>query len=141
MNKVEIFVIFIVVCLMAIICIYYWGNDLFMTLFILLIGIFAGGLITLLTAMHFYLKASKELKSEVEKMMKETEKIKKFNDMGLNVKFEKVTTRSNDNSMSNCIVLYKNHTKYINIETEHGDLSTQKKMIDRVMKILGERSI
>jgi len=71
----------------------------------------------------------------------EREKVKKFNAMGLNVKFEKVTKRTNDNSMSNCIVLYKNHTKYINIETEHGDLSTQKKMIDRVMKILGQRSI
>ncbi len=37
----------------------------------------------MLTAMHFYLKASKELKSEVEKMMKETEKIKKFNNYTL----------------------------------------------------------
>ncbi len=71
----------------------------------------------------------------------EREKIKKFNAMGLNVKFEKVTKRSNDNSMSNCIVLYKHHDQYINIETEHEDLRTQKKMIDRVMKILGQRGI
>jgi len=71
----------------------------------------------------------------------EREKVKKFNDMGLNVKFETVTKRSNDNSMSNCIVLHKHHDNYINIETEHEDLSTHKKMIDRVMKILGQRSI
>jgi len=69
------------------------------------------------------------------------EKIKKFNAMGLNVKFEKVTQRSDDSSMSNYIVLHKSHENYINIETEHGDLSTHKKMIDRVMKILGQRSI
>jgi len=69
------------------------------------------------------------------------EKIKKFNALGLNVKFEKVTQKSNDNSMSNCIVLHRHHDNYINIETEHGDLSTHKKMIDRVMKILGQRSI
>jgi len=69
------------------------------------------------------------------------EKIKTFNAVGLNVKFEKVTKRSNDNSMSNCIVLYKRHDNYINLETEHGDLSTHKKMIDRVMKILKHGSI
>ena len=69
------------------------------------------------------------------------EKVKTFTALGLNVKFEKVTRRSNDNSMSNCIVLHKGHENYINIETEHGDISTHKKMIDKVMKILGERSI
>lgn len=69
------------------------------------------------------------------------EKVKTFNALGLNVKFEKVTQRSNDNSMSNCIVLHRHHDNYINIETEHGDLSTHKKMIDRVMKILKHRSI
>lgn len=69
------------------------------------------------------------------------EKIKKFNTMGLHVKFEKVTKRSNDNSMSNCIVLHKHHDNYINIETEHGDLSTHKKMIDKVMKILRQKRI
>jgi hypothetical protein len=69
------------------------------------------------------------------------EKVKTFTALGLNVKFEKVTRRSNDNSMSNCIVLHKGHENYINIETEHGDISTHKKMIDKVMEILGERSI
>ena len=69
------------------------------------------------------------------------EKVKKFNAVGLNVKFEKVTKRSNDNSMSNCIVLHRGHDNYINIETEHGDLSTHKKMIDRVMRILGQRGL
>ena len=69
------------------------------------------------------------------------EKVKEFNALGLNVKFEKVTKRSNDNSMSNCIVLHKHHDNYINIETEHGDISTHKKMIDRVMKILRQKRI
>jgi len=69
------------------------------------------------------------------------DKVKTFTAVGLNVKFEKVTQRSNDNSMSNCIVLHKGHENYINIETEHGDISTHKKMIVRVMKILGVSSI
>lgn len=43
--------------------------------------------------------------------------------------------------MSNCIVLHQNHDNYINIETEHGDISTQKKMIDKVMKVLGYNAI
>ena len=63
-------------------------------------------------------------------------KIKQFNNMGLHVKYEIVTAASNDNSMSNYIILYKNSSGYINIETEHGDLKTQKEMIDRVMKVL-----
>ena len=63
-------------------------------------------------------------------------KIRQFNDMGLHIKYEITTSASNDNSMSNYIVLYKNSNSYINIETEHGDLKTQKEMIDRVMKIL-----
>ena len=69
------------------------------------------------------------------------EKVRIFTAAGLNVKFEKVTRRSNDHSMSNCIVLHKGHENYINIETEHGDLSTQKKMIDKVMKILRQTRI
>jgi len=69
------------------------------------------------------------------------DKVKKFTAVGLNVKFEKVTKKSNDNSMSNCIVLHKKHDKYINIEAEHGDIATHKKMIDKVMKIIGQKSI
>ncbi|RLA69747.1 MAG: hypothetical protein DRG09_05040 [Epsilonproteobacteria bacterium] len=69
------------------------------------------------------------------------DKIKKFTAEGLNVKFEKVTKKSNDNSMSNCIVLHQDHENYINIETEHGDITTHKKMIDKVMKIIGQKSI
>lgn len=64
------------------------------------------------------------------------EKIKQFNSAGLHVKYETVTAASNDNSMSNYIVLQKNRADYINIEVEHGDTKTQKKMIDRVMKVL-----
>ena len=65
------------------------------------------------------------------------DKVKRFTAQGMHVKFEKVTKKSNDNSMSNCIVLYQGHEKYINIETEHGDITTHKKMIDKVMKIIG----
>lgn len=69
------------------------------------------------------------------------DKIKTFTALGLNVKFEKVTKKSNDNSMSNCIVLHQDHDNYINIETEHGDITTHKKMIDKVMKIIGQKRI
>ncbi len=83
MNKVEILVTVLAVCLLGVVCIYYWGNDLFMTIFILLVGILLGGLITFLTAKHYYLEASKEFKNEVEKILDETEKIKKFNNYTL----------------------------------------------------------
>ena len=63
-------------------------------------------------------------------------RIKQFNAAGLHVKYETVTASSNDNSMSNYIVLQKNGADYINIEVEHGDTKTQKKMIDRIMKVL-----
>jgi len=69
------------------------------------------------------------------------DKVKLFTDQGLHVKFEKVTKKSNDNSMSNCIVLHQNHENYINIETEHGDIATHKKMIDKVMKIIAQKRI
>lgn len=63
-------------------------------------------------------------------------RIEQFNAAGLHVKYETVTTASNDNSMSNYIILQKNGAGYINIEVEHGDTKTQKKMIDKVMKVL-----
>jgi len=64
------------------------------------------------------------------------EKIKALNDLGIHVKYELVTNASNDNSMSNYIALYKNGNGYVNIEAEDGDIETQKKMIDRVMKLI-----
>ncbi len=63
-------------------------------------------------------------------------RIEQFNAAGLHVKYETVTASSNDNSMSNYIILQKNGAGYINIEVEHGDTKTQKKMIDKVMKVL-----
>lgn len=69
------------------------------------------------------------------------DKIKKFTSRGLNVKFEKVHKRSNDNSMSNTIVLEKRNANYINIETEKEDISTHKKMIDRVMKVIEQKPL
>jgi hypothetical protein len=57
---------------------------------------------------------------------------------GFNVKYETVSSKSNDCSMSNFVVLGKGSTNYYNIEVEHGDVKTQKSMIDRLMrKVLG----
>ncbi len=63
-------------------------------------------------------------------------KINALNSQGLNVKYERVSRGSNDNSMSNYIALYKSRHGYVNIEVESGDSSTQKKMIDKVMKLI-----
>jgi len=63
-------------------------------------------------------------------------KISALNAAGINVKYELVNGSTNDNSMSHYIALYKSHAGYINIEAEDGDTETQKKMIDRVMKLV-----
>ena len=63
-------------------------------------------------------------------------KIQALNGTGVNVKYEVVSSRSNDNSMSNYIALHKTGSGYINIEAQNGDISTQKKMIDKVMKLI-----
>ena len=63
-------------------------------------------------------------------------KISALNNMGLNVKYELVNFKSNDKSMSNYIALHKSSNGYVNIEAEDGDVSTQKKMIDKVMKLI-----
>ncbi len=66
----------------------------------------------------------------------DTSKIKALNAQGINVKYEVVNNGSYDKSMSNYIALYKNQYGYINIETEDGDVGTQKKMIDKVMQLI-----
>ena len=67
----------------------------------------------------------------------ESKKIKALNAQGIHVKYELVSgSRSNDNSMSNYVALYKNQSGYVNIEVEDGDAGTQKKMIDKVMKLI-----
>jgi len=58
------------------------------------------------------------------------EKINRLNSAGINVKYEWVDSRHNDCSMSNYVVLNKNTTNYLNIETEKGDSKTQKEIID-----------
>ncbi len=63
-------------------------------------------------------------------------KIKALNAKGINVKYEVVNSGSYDKSMSNYIALYKSQSGYVNIEAEDGDTSTQKKMIDKVMKLI-----
>ncbi len=63
-------------------------------------------------------------------------KISALNGMGVNVKYELVNHSSNDKSMSNYIALHKSHYGYVNIEAEDGDSGTQKKMIDKVMKLI-----
>jgi len=64
------------------------------------------------------------------------EKVKALNMQGIHVKYERVTVESTDNSMSNYIALHKGHTEYINIEAEAGAGSTQKEMLDKVMKLI-----
>ena len=62
-------------------------------------------------------------------------KVKKLLKMGLNVKYEYVTSANNDCSMSNFIVLNYGDN-YYNIETEHGKVAIQKEMIDRLMRVI-----
>lgn len=62
--------------------------------------------------------------------------IKQLHQLGIHVKYEVVTPKTNDCSMSNYVVLHKGTTEYYNIETEHGELETQKQMIDRIVKLL-----
>ncbi len=62
-------------------------------------------------------------------------KLKPLMSAGMNVKYEVVNTKNNDCSMSNYVVL-KKRGNYYNIETEHGDSLAQKRMIDKLMKIL-----
>jgi len=64
------------------------------------------------------------------------QKISALNNMGVNVKYELVNHSSNDKSMSNYIALHKSNYGYVNIEAEDGDSGTQKKMIDKVMKLI-----
>lgn len=60
-------------------------------------------------------------------------KIDKLRQHGINVKYEIVNSLNNDCSMSNYVVLRKGSNDYYNIETQHGDSATQKKMIDILM--------
>lgn len=64
------------------------------------------------------------------------QKIHALNAKGINVKYEIVSARNNDKSMSNYITLYKRKNGYVNIEAEAGDGGTQKVMIDKVMKLI-----
>ena len=66
----------------------------------------------------------------------EPHKIKALNAQGIHVKYELVSSSRNDNSMSNYIAIYKHQSGYVNIEVEDGDVSTQKKMIDKVMTLI-----
>ena len=70
----------------------------------------------------------------------EPKKIQALNAQGIHVKYELVSSR-NDNSMSNYVALYKNHSGYVNIEVEDGDVSTQKEMIDKVIKLIYQRQL
>ena len=54
---------------------------------------------------------------------------------GINTKYEIVNHRNNDCSMSNYVVLSKN-AGYYNIETQHGNTNTQKRMIDILMRMI-----
>ncbi len=66
-------------------------------------------------------------------------KLKVLNHSGIHIKYEVVSKKNNDCSMSNYVVLKKGGN-YYNIETEHGDVRSQKKMIDKLMNILNIHS-
>jgi len=70
-----------------------------------------------------------------------SKKIQALNAKGVNVKYEVVNSRSNDNSMSNYIALHKNGSGYVNIEAQDGDITTQKKMIDSVMTLVYQKAL
>ncbi|SFV57055.1 hypothetical protein MNB_SV-6-681 [hydrothermal vent metagenome] len=55
---------------------------------------------------------------------------------GINTRYERVDTNNNDCSLSNFVVLNRHSTNYYNIETQHGDLETQKRMIDMLMQLI-----
>jgi hypothetical protein len=62
-------------------------------------------------------------------------RISRLNRAGINVKYEWVSPSHNDCSMSNYVVLKRHTDRYFNIETQHGDSRTQKRIIDRLMKL------
>ena len=57
-------------------------------------------------------------------------KLQKLLKNGLNVRYEMVNPQNNDCSMSNYVVLEKNTQNYYNIEAQHGQTKTQKRMVD-----------
>ncbi len=61
-------------------------------------------------------------------------KLKKLLANGLNVRYETVHKSNNDCSMSNYVVLGKKSSRYFNIEAQHGDAITQRKMIDLLVR-------
>jgi hypothetical protein len=61
-------------------------------------------------------------------------KLNKLIKNGLNVRYEAVRSTNNDCSMSNYVVLGKKSTRYYNIEAQHGDAVTQRKMIDLLVR-------
>lgn len=63
-------------------------------------------------------------------------KLRKLLKNKINVKYERVTQKRNDCSMSNYIVLSKKTTNYFNIETQKGDTQTQKELIDKIINSL-----
>jgi len=62
-------------------------------------------------------------------------KVKLFNNLGLNIKYELINPNRNDCSMSNFVILNRGSSNYINIETQHGDSKTQKLMIDKIIRL------
>ena len=61
-------------------------------------------------------------------------KINRLLHEGMHVKYERVNRTNNDCSMSNYVVLGKHSERYYNIEAQHGDGRTQRKMIDKLME-------
>jgi hypothetical protein len=64
--------------------------------------------------------------------------VKLLNGAGINVMYEQVTPARNDCSMSNYAAL-NGIRNYFNLEVEHGDSTTQKLMIDIIMRLTGHQ--
>ncbi len=71
----------------------------------------------------------------------ERKKLNQLLNHGLNTKYEVIDKTYNDCSLSNYVVLKKGTMDYYNIEAEHKDLNTHKKMIDKMMDILSIKRI
>ncbi|KYJ86514.1 hypothetical protein [Sulfurovum riftiae] len=68
-------------------------------------------------------------------------KLRRLLRSGINTKYEVVNSRQNDCSLSNYIWLKGKTTHYYNIETQHGDARTQRKIIDKIMRMYGVKKL
>ena len=71
----------------------------------------------------------------VKRNVRMRKRIADLNRLGMHVTYELVTPAGNDCSLSNFVML-KGLGDYYNIEVEHGDRTTHKAMIDKLVSYL-----